>query len=144
MLEELCSGGIIYRKIKKETEILFILDPYNKWAFPKGHIEQEETKIGAAVREVSEETGIEIKDLRIKKYLGDTKYSFKDKNGQEINKTVHFFLIKLLKPKTKLIPQEDDSIKAIKWVNIQEASQVSDYDNVDEVLKKVTEIFQNK
>ena len=141
MKEEFCSGGIVYRKTSRGIEILFILDPYGKWAFPKGHIDEKETKIGAAAREVSEETGIKIKDLRIKKYLGDINYDFKDMEGKKINKTVHFYLMKLISSKTEIIPQIKDSIKDVKWVDIDRTIEISYYDNVDNILKSVVENF---
>lgn len=144
MKEEFCSGGIVYKKTKEGIKILFILDPYNKWAFPKGHIEDKETKIGAAAREVSEETNIKIKDLRIKKHLGDINYKFKSIESEEIDKTVYFYLIKLLNNKTEVNPQAEDGIKDIKWVDIDEAMEFCNYDNSMEILRKAVEILKNK
>ena len=144
MKEEFSSGGIVYKKTNKRFEILFILDPYDKWTFPKGQIEENETKIGAAAREVSEETGIKIKDLRIKKHVGDINYDFKNKAGEKINKTVHFYLIKLLNSKTKTTPQIEDNIKDVKWVDLDQAIEFSYYDNTRDILKKIIEIFKNK
>ena len=142
MKEEFCSGGIVYKKTNQGIGILFIKDSYGKWAFPKGHIEQEETKIGAAIREVSEETGLEIKDLRIKKYLGDINYDFKNQGGEEINKTVHFYLIKLINPKAEIVSQKEGEVKDAKWVKIDQANEVSSYNDVDNILKIVIENFK--
>lgn len=139
MKEEFSSGGIVYKRANKGIEILFIKDSYGKWAFPKGHIDEKETKIGAAAREVSEETGIEIKDLRIKKYLGDINYDFKNEEGEEINKTVHFYLMKLINPKAEITPQKDDGVQAVEWVDIAQAIETSYYDDVDNILKTVVE-----
>jgi 8-oxo-dGTP pyrophosphatase MutT (NUDIX family) len=139
MKEEFSSGGIVYKKTNKGIEILFIKDSYGKWAFPKGHIDEKETKIGAAAREVSEETGIKIKDLRIKKYLGDINYDFKNEEGEEINKTVHFYLMKLINPKAEITPQEEDGVQAVRWVDIEQVIETSYYDDVDNILKTVVE-----
>ncbi len=142
MKEEYCSGGIVYKKTNKGIMILFIKDSYGQWAFPKGHIDEKETKIGAAAREVSEETGLKIKDLRIKKYLGDINYKFKNKEGNEIYKIVHFYLMKLINPKAEIVPQQEDGVQAVQWVNIEQAIEVSYYADVDNILKNVLEILK--
>ena len=50
-----CAGGIIY-DINKE-KILIVEGP-KKWSLPKGHIEQFEDTHHAAMREITEETGL--------------------------------------------------------------------------------------
>ena len=40
---------------------------YGQWNFPAGHIEDGENMLEGAIREVKEETGITVKDI---KYLG--------------------------------------------------------------------------
>jgi diadenosine hexaphosphate hydrolase (ATP-forming) len=61
----------------------------HEWAFPKGHIEQDETPEDAAGREVREETGIEI---ALDGPLGSTRYEFKSHNGTMNRKQVDWFL----------------------------------------------------
>lgn len=59
------------------------------WSLPKGHVEPGETREQAAVREVSEETGIEG---RILAPLGAIDFWFVAE-GRRIHKTVHHFLM---------------------------------------------------
>ena len=61
----------------------------HEWAFPKGHIEQDEAPEAAAGREVHEETGIEI---ALDGPLGSTRYQFKGRNGTTNRKQVDWFL----------------------------------------------------
>ena len=51
-------GGVVFA----DDQILFIMKN-GKWDLPKGKIEQNETKEEAAVREISEETGLLKTDL---------------------------------------------------------------------------------
>ena len=139
MKEEFCSGGIVYKKTSQGIKILFIKDSSGKWAFPKGHINEKETKIGAATREVSEETGVKIKDLRIKKYLGNINYNFNNGEGAKINKTVHFYLMKLIDSEAEIIPQQAEGGQAVKWVAIEQAIETADYVAMDSILKNVIE-----
>jgi ADP-ribose pyrophosphatase YjhB (NUDIX family) len=56
------AGGIIFNK--EFTEILLIKGPLGKregkWGFPKGHLKPSESYLKGAIREIREETGINI------------------------------------------------------------------------------------
>lgn len=69
----------------------------DKWSIPKGKIEQGETELEAAKRELEEETGIKSSDYTDIEYLGIAKQSRKD---------VEVFA-------ARYIPSEDPVIKSI-------------------------------
>ncbi|MDP2672178.1 MAG: NUDIX domain-containing protein, partial [Candidatus Daviesbacteria bacterium] len=56
------AGGIVY---KKENGEIFILvsqhSQHHGWVFPKGLIDEGETKEATAIREVKEEAGVDGK-----------------------------------------------------------------------------------
>src|SRR6185312_8907822 len=54
------AGGII---LNKEGKIVLVWQNRNSWAFPKGGIEEGETMLGAALREIKEETGLSASAL---------------------------------------------------------------------------------
>jgi 8-oxo-dGTP pyrophosphatase MutT (NUDIX family) len=63
MLKEYSYGAVIFKMKGEEPLFLLVKSKRSeRWGFPKGHIEEGETGIGAAEREIFEETG--IKDLR--------------------------------------------------------------------------------
>jgi len=138
---EYSSGGIVFRKNLNRIEILFILDPYGKWAFPKGHIEKGEEISVAALREVSEETGINPKDLNIVLELGETDFRFRHQ-GKKIHKFLKLYLIKA-KSSATTKPQVEEKIKKVKWVGINHAVNFFDYKNGQAALKKAID-FLNK
>lgn len=43
-------------------KVLMVKNPEGMWGFPKGHREDNETPIEAAIRETQEETGIIVPD----------------------------------------------------------------------------------
>jgi 8-oxo-dGTP pyrophosphatase MutT (NUDIX family) len=57
---------------------------------PKGTPEAGETREQTALREVSEETGLEVV---IRKYIGDIEYSFFLPGGERCHKTVYYYLM---------------------------------------------------
>lgn len=59
----LAAGGIIWRPSSdpNEVEVLLVHRPrYRDWTFPKGKLHKGESLLDAAVREVSEETGLSV------------------------------------------------------------------------------------
>lgn len=61
MLHEKSCGAIVYRKYHGNTEILLIKHINSgHWSFPKGHVESGETEIETAIREIKEETDIDV------------------------------------------------------------------------------------
>jgi 8-oxo-dGTP pyrophosphatase MutT (NUDIX family) len=88
------AGGVVYRKV--EDRIFFVLVGRrrgNYWCLPKGRIEENETEVDAARREVFEETGIPQVDLGEK--IGTISYEFyRRSTDSQYEKFVHFYLMK--------------------------------------------------
>jgi 8-oxo-dGTP diphosphatase len=53
------AGGVLYRRAGDTVEVCVVHRPrYDDWSLPKGHVEAGEHPLLAAVREVTEETGV--------------------------------------------------------------------------------------
>lgn len=137
---EVSAGGIVFKKNKKEIFIAFILDPFNKWTFAKGHVEKGEKSELAAIREVEEEMG--TSGLKIIEYLGKIDFWFKDK-WQVIHKFVYYYLMEAPKD-VKMKPQKYEKIQEIRWVPIEEVLKFSSYKDVEKVLKKAVDYLKSK
>jgi len=139
---EVSAGGIVYKRSEKGILIAFILDPYDKWTFAKGHVEPGEKSETAAVREVEEETG--LKNLEVIEYLGKIDFWFKDRFqniGANVHKFVYYYLLEAPRDaKYKL--QKEEKIKDLKWVAIEEAENFSSYKDTVLVLKKAVQILK--
>ncbi|WP_017471401.1 NUDIX hydrolase [Amphibacillus jilinensis] len=55
------SGAVV---VNQQNKILLKLDPKRGWELPGGHVERDETFKEAVLREVKEETGIDIKLIK--------------------------------------------------------------------------------
>ncbi|SDZ41247.1 mutator mutT protein [Evansella caseinilytica] len=55
------AGAVI---LNEEAQILLKKDPKRGWELPGGHVEQGETIKAAVIREVKEETGIDIEVIK--------------------------------------------------------------------------------
>ena len=88
--DETSAGGVVFRIDGGRPLYLLIRDSYQNWGFPKGHLEEGEIAEAAAVREVSEETGLE--DLSVRGAIETIDWFFRFR-GQLIHKFCHFYLI---------------------------------------------------
>lgn len=100
MTYEKSCGAIVYRKHHGNTEILLIKHINSgHWSFPKGHVEQGETEVETALREIKEETSL---DVLIDPTFRETVTYFPRKDTQKV--VVYF----IAKAKTfDYVPQED-------------------------------------
>lgn len=125
------AGGLVEHK---DGRLLFIYRN-NKWDLPKGKIEKKEIILNAAIREVSEETG--VLNLIVSKPLPTT-YHIYNANGRYKLKLTHWFLMKT-KYTLPLIPQLDEKIQKAEWKNICEIPDLFEnaYENIKIVVNAV-------
>ena len=107
------------------------------WDFPKGHIDDGETEIQTALRELGEETGIE--QVKVVDGFRDTiTYTFS--GGQEqIGKEVVFFLATTKESKVTLSHEHID----YSWLDFDSAFSRLTYDNARQVLRNAIEFYVN-
>lgn len=102
------AGGTV---VNENNEVLFIFRR-GRWDLPKGKIDNDETEEQAAIREVTEETGLQ--NIELGKRLPSTYHVYTI--GKEwILKETHWFLM-AASVYEKLLPQADEGITEIKWV----------------------------
>jgi 8-oxo-dGTP pyrophosphatase MutT (NUDIX family) len=84
------------------------------WTLPKGTPHAGESTEETALREVAEETGLEV---RIIEPLPSIEYAFAQ-DGTRIRKTVHYFL---MEPVGGDLSRHDHEFEDVRWVSFDEA-----------------------
>ena len=92
------SAGVIVRDDSGSEPVYLCVRAYSNWDFPKGHVEQGETLLQAAIRELWEETTLTSEDMNI---LGIMAPPVLYKRGK---KTAHYFLADRISSKDPFLP----------------------------------------
>ena len=123
--KEKSCGCII---IKNKKVLLVYEKNRNFWGFPKGHMEDGETEIETALREVKEEVGLDVEIVKDRRYT--LNYVIRD----EIDKTTVLYIAKA---KNEEIIMQENEIENIRWCSFEEALNTLTFDNWKEMFKKV-------
>ena len=124
------SAGAIVFCLGENCAPLFLLvlsARHNEWGFPKGHIEQGETELEAARREVFEETG--VKDIA---FINGFKETARYRTANSGKRSIYF----LAKADISQSFVHDSEIKKAEWLGFEEALKVLKYPIQKEFLKK--------
>lgn len=131
MQREKSCGAIILRREGERWKTLLVQNRNGgHWAFPKGHVEGAETEKETAIREVKEETGLDIvinTDFRV-----ETQYSPK----KDVIKDVIYFLAVVNTEKTQ---RQVEEIDAIRWMDLDYAANRVTFERDKEIIHEVAE-----
>lgn len=100
----------------------------NVLALPKGHPDGNESPLEAAVREVREETGVEVEPIE---KLGEIEYTYERKRGP-VDKRVAFWLFEYRSG--ELNP--DHEIAEARWMPLEEAAKSLTYEGEREMVQR--------
>lgn len=120
------AGAVVTRRGK---QVLLVHRPrYDDWSFPKGKLDRGEHAIGAAVREVAEETGLHVR-------LGPPLTAQRYPVGQRM-KTVNYWVGRVVGPDSVDLFVPNDEIDAVEWVPYDQAQDRLSYGFDRETLRE--------
>ena len=133
---DFAAGGIVL----SEEKILLVKnkkgdsskDSEPWWGYPKGHLEEGEKPSEAAVREVFEETGFEVKIVNTKP-IAESRYEI-ERNGEKFQKTVWFYEMEVIEAFKN---EPDDEKEEIALENFDNALGLLTHDEDRKILKYV-------
>jgi len=115
------AGGIVVRHDEGRPQLVIGSRKRERdgrtWTLPKGTPKRAESTEETAIREVTEETGLEV---RITGPLDSIEYSFVQ-SGTRIHKTVHYFM---MEPTGGELDRHDHEFDQVRWIDFAEAATV--------------------
>ena len=104
------------------------------WTLPKGTPERGETTEETALREVGEETGLQV---RITGPLQDIEYWFVQ-SGTRIHKTVHYFL---MEPVGGDLERHDREFDQVRWIDFDDAPATLTFETERALVAHAAEVL---
>lgn len=132
------SCGIIplRRNNDGEWETLLIFSAKSRyWGFPKGHAEGEETHQEAAMRELYEETGLQVVRFLSPKMFEEQYHCFRD--DVEIFKQVFFFIAEV----TGDIVLQQIEVADSQWVPLSKAHSAVTYETDKDLCRRAASLI---
>jgi len=131
-IEQLISaGGVVYRSDSGQAEIVVCGRGSPRiWGLPKGTPDPGETREQTALREVREETGLNV---TIEGFIGSIEYWFVGASGTRYHKAVHFYLMSATGGDLSLHDHEFD---VVEWLPAEKALASLSYENEARIVEK--------
>lgn len=129
MQYEKSCGFVVYKEVQGTFYYLIIRASNGEYGFPKGHMENEETEYETAIRELKEETNIEVQI--VEGFRREIEYQLPNK--ENVMKQAVYFLGRSITD--DIICQETEVSKAM-FVTISEAIQLLTFEDTRVILKE--------
>ena len=131
---DISAAGVVVSR--KGPRVLLVHRPkYDDWSFPKGKVDPGEHVTTTAVREVAEETGL---DVRLGPPLSCQHYTVA--NGQAREKTVHYWAGRVVGGDDVSTFRPNAEVDAVEWVRLHEAADRLTYSRDRTTLEEFTRV----
>ncbi len=129
-------GFVAYKQIENEIFYLIIKAHNGDVGFPKGHTEQGESEIETAIRELKEETGVEVE------IISDFRRQIEYRLPRAANsvKQVVYFLGKC--SSENIVPQEAEVAEA-KFVSYEDALKILTFEATKNILRDAEQFIRS-
>ena len=132
------AGGVVYRGENGKLEVVICgRNADGVWGLPKGTPDDGETIEQTAIREVTEETGL---DVEIVDKVGVVEYWFA-RSGVRYHKWVHHFLMRSTGGDTSKHDLEYDRVE---WRPVEDALKTLTFKNEAKMVEKAREMVEGR
>lgn len=136
-MKEHSYGIIPLKKYRGTWRVLLVKHGKKHWAFPKGHGEKNESPEETAIRELKEETGLDLVSFLPFKPLVEH-YFFK-KGNVLVEKFATYYLGIV---KGKVVLQKEE-IEDFKWLQVSDAEELATFKQTKELCVETLKLLKS-
>lgn len=136
MIEAVSCGGVVIFRGKILVLYKHFHNKYEGWVLPKGTMEEGESRVDTALREVYEESGVEAS---VMKYIGKSQYTFTVPEDI-VSKEVHWYLMIADSYYSK--PQKEEYFTDSGYYKYHEAYHLLKFPNEKQILEQAYNSYQ--
>ena len=141
---ERAAGAFVWRENGKHLEVLLVHRPrYDDWSIPKGKVDPCESVRTCAVREVAEETGVQI-------ILGQPLSRVRYTIGSGARKEVHYWAARVapdssaaVAARAAVTPASAKEIDAVEWLRVGQARKRLTYSYDRNLLGELVDLWED-
>lgn len=138
------AGALVWRENGKHLEVLLVHRPrYDDWSIPKGKVEPCESVRTCAVREVAEETGVQV-------ILGQPLSRVHYKIADGSRKEVHYWAARVAPEASAAVaarcavkPASTKEIDAVEWLRVGQARKRLTYSYDRDLLGELVDLWED-
>ena len=144
MEREFSAGAVVVRRLRGRWWLAAIRPggkPEGTWALPKGNLGRGESPEETALREVTEETGLEgVSQGK----LGDVRYVY-TRRGERIFKVVSFYLVRYRRGRIDDVPSHfRHEVAEARWLPLDEAPRLLAYGGEREMARNALATLESE
>jgi bis(5'-nucleosidyl)-tetraphosphatase len=132
MIETKSAGGVV---LNKKGQALVVNQYGSSWSFPRGHIEEGESALEAAIREIKEESG--VTGLELIKELGAYKRHKMRLDGSDDKTEMKIITMFLFKTKQEKLCPSDPRNPEARWVDKEKVASILTHRKDKEFFKSI-------
>jgi len=135
---EKLAGGVAYIRHEGQVYLGLVHDVFGHWTLSKGHVMTDEKPEDAVVRELKEETGLEV---LVEGELGDTEYIASDPQKGKLRKQVIYYLVRAKDFKDMALPEGKGGLDDAKWFKLSDILDLNFYNDIVPIITKAVNIL---
>ena len=136
-ITEKSCGAVVFTREGGEVRYVIITSPEGFCCFPKGHMESGESERETALREIREETGLEVQLLE--GFRTDDSHPLVREGRPEVIKEIVYFLGEFSGQEAR--PQESE-ISRLQLLNYDEAMAAFQFESSRRILREAHDFLQ--
>ena len=130
-------GAVVFTKKNDEVLYVIVKSKEGVYGFPKGHAEPNESEQQTAVREIKEETNLDVKIIN--GFRVTCEYEVPDEKD-----TIKDLVLFLAEYKNQSITFQKEELQDAKLMNFNEAINSFKYENLKKFLKEADEFIKKQ